>query len=51
MPDTAQTAELEAQIAALISKAGYLLKRQLDDVRRNAEHEYEHEQDALTEAS
>jgi hypothetical protein len=51
MADTAQTAELEAQIVALISKAGYLLQRQLDDVRRNADHEHEHEQDALTEAS
>jgi hypothetical protein len=51
MPDTAQTAELEAQIAALISKAGYLLQRQLDDVRRNAEQEHEQEHDALTEAS
>jgi glutamyl-tRNA reductase len=51
MPDTPDTAELEALIRALISKANDCLQRQLDDVRRNAEGEQSHEQDALADAS
>jgi len=37
MPDTSETAGLEAQIEALIRKASDRLRRQLDEVRRNAE--------------
>jgi hypothetical protein len=51
MPDIPDTAELEALIRALISKANDCLQRQLDDVRRNAEGEQSHEQDALADAS
>jgi membrane protein YdbS with pleckstrin-like domain len=51
MPDTSETACLEAQIEALISKASDRLRRQLDDVRRNAENANDQAQDALTETS
>jgi hypothetical protein len=51
MPDIPETAELEALIRALISKADDCLRRQLDDVRRNAEGEQSHDQDALADAS
>ena len=37
MPDISETAGLEAQIEALIRKASDRLRRQLDEVRRNAE--------------
>jgi membrane protein YdbS with pleckstrin-like domain len=37
MPDTSDTAGLEAQIEALIGKASDRLRRQLDEVRRNTE--------------
>jgi hypothetical protein len=50
MPDIPETAELEALIKALISKANDRLRRQLDDVRRNAENAHDQTQD-LTEAS
>jgi hypothetical protein len=36
MPDTSETAGLEAQIEALIRKARDRLRQQLDEVRRNA---------------
>jgi membrane protein YdbS with pleckstrin-like domain len=50
MPDTSETAGLEAQIEALIRNASDRLRRQLDEVRRNAEtvHDQPHE---LKEAS
>jgi membrane protein YdbS with pleckstrin-like domain len=51
MPDTLETADLEAQIEALISRASDRLRRQLEDVRRNAENAHAQTQDALTEAS
>jgi hypothetical protein len=51
MPDIPETGELEALIRALISKADGCLRRQLDDVRRNAEGEQSHDQDALADAS
>ena len=51
MPEIPETAELEALIRALISKADDCLRRQLDDVRRNAEGEQSHDQDALVDAS
>jgi len=51
MPEIPETAELEALIRALISKADDCLRRQLDDVRRNAEGEQRHDQDALADAS
>jgi membrane protein YdbS with pleckstrin-like domain len=37
MPDTSETAGLDAQIEALIRNASDRLRRQLDEVRRNAE--------------
>jgi hypothetical protein len=51
MPEIPETAELEALIRALISKADDCLRRQLDDVRRNAASEQSHDQDALADAS
>jgi F0F1-type ATP synthase membrane subunit b/b' len=51
MPDIPETADLEALIRALISKANDRLRRQLDDVRQHAEREHNHEQDAFTDAS
>ena len=45
MPDTTETACLEAQIEALISKAGDLLRQQRDDVRRNAGSTHDQAQD------
>ena len=51
MPDTPETAELERQIEALISKASDLLRRQRDDFRRSAAGAHDQEQDALTDAS
>ncbi len=50
MPDIPETAELEALIRALITKADDCLQRQLDDVRRNA-CEQSHDEDALVDAS
>jgi hypothetical protein len=37
MPDISETAGLEVQIEALIRKASDHLRRQLDDVRQNAD--------------
>lgn len=51
MPDTPESADLERQIEALISKASDLLRRQRDDVRRSAPGAHDQEQDTLTEAS
>jgi hypothetical protein len=51
MPDTPERTDLERQIETLISKASDLLRRQRDDVRRNATGAHDREQDALTEAS
>jgi hypothetical protein len=51
MPEIPETAELEALIRALISKTDDCLRRQLDDVRRNAASEQSHDQDALADAS
>ena len=51
MPDTSETAGLEAQIEALIRKATACLQQQLDEVRRNAESLDDQVQEALAEAS
>jgi ElaB/YqjD/DUF883 family membrane-anchored ribosome-binding protein len=51
MPDTAETAGLEAQIEALIRKASDCLRQQLDDIRRNADAEHDQVQEAMAEAS
>jgi hypothetical protein len=45
MPDTTETACLEAQIEALISQASDLLRQQRDDVRRNAGSTHDQAQD------
>jgi membrane protein YdbS with pleckstrin-like domain len=50
MPDTSETAGLEAQIEALIRKASDRLRRQLDEVRRNTETVHDQPQE-LKEAS
>jgi hypothetical protein len=50
MPDTSETAGLEAQIEALIRKASDCLRRQLDEVRRNTETAHDQPQE-LKEAS
>ena len=49
MPDIPETAELEALIKAL--NATDRLRRQLDDVRRNAESAHDQTQNTITEAS
>jgi hypothetical protein len=51
MPETPETADLEALIEALIRKANDRLRRQLDDVRRHAESAQDQTQDTLTGAS
>ena len=51
MPDTSETADLATQIEALIRKASDCLRRQLEDVRRNAESTHHQAQDAVTEVS
>src|SRR5262245_14251533 len=51
MPDTSETADLQAQIEALIRKASDHLRRQLEDVRRSsADSRYDQPQQ-LKEAS
>jgi hypothetical protein len=45
MPDTSETTGLEAQIEALIRTASDHLRRQLDDVRRNADSRYDQPQE------
>ena len=50
MPDTSETAGLEAQIEALIRKARDRLRQQLDEVRRNAGSRHDQPQE-LKEAS
>ena len=50
MPETSETAGLEAQIEALIRKASDRPRRQLDEVRRNAETVHDQPQE-LKEAS
>jgi hypothetical protein len=50
MPDTSETAGLEAQIEALIRMASDRLRRQLDEVRRNAKTVHDQPQE-LKEAS
>ena len=50
MPDTSETAGLEAQIEALIRKASDRLQRQLDEVCRKAEPVHDQPQE-LKEAS
>jgi hypothetical protein len=51
MPDTSETADLEAQIEALISKASTRLRQQLEDVRRNTESGHDQLQNVVIEAS
>jgi len=51
MPDTPETADLEALIRALINKANDRLRQQFDDVRRHAESAHDQAQDTLREAS